>query len=441
MSHHAARSTSARLTRAAAALALTAAATGIAAQDAGGGRRGGDGNVPGQIVVKLKSTDLLPGLLAKYPVTVGSTLGKRPLYRLQVIGGADPATVIAGLKLETGVQLAESNPFHQAPEARKNVAWVIGTVDEYRAQWGPQAIRLPEAQVLSTGAGVRVAVIDTGADLQHPALAGRLLPGHDFVDGDDDPSEVGTVVDKGFGHGTHVAGLIALAAPDAKIMPLRVLDPSGAGDLWSIAQALLFAVDPDGNPSTDDGAHVINLSLGTLSKTSLFETLSQIISCEDPKRTPTRDLSDPGYDDDRTRCKTVPGAIVVAAAGNDGSTRTKEYPAAESSGGLLSVAASNATRHIAGFSNSGGWIEIVAPGDGITSAVPGGYATWSGTSMATPLVTGTAALLRALDLTSRPKDLGPRIQRMTVNLCGTSLRQIDAVAVLTNVSPADQPCP
>jgi subtilisin family serine protease len=338
--------------------------------------------------------------------------------------------------------VAEPNSLHQAPEARKNVAWAIGTEVDYREQWAPQAMKLPQAQAISTGAGVRVAVLDTGAELNHPALAGRLMPGRDFVDDDNDPSEVGGIANKGYGHGTHVAGLIALSAPGAKIMPLRVLDPDGMGDVWTLAEALVYAVDPDGNPNTDDGAHVINMSLGTLSKTQIFDVLSQIISCEDGSRRATRDTSDPGYNDDRSRCKTQPGAIVVVAAGNDASSTAKEYPAAESANGLLSVAASDSTRHIAGFSNFGGWIESVAPGDHITSAVPGGgYGTWSGTSMASPLAAGTAALLRALDLTARPKDLVPRIEKTEGKLCGTQLRQIDALAVLQNVTPPDQPCP
>jgi subtilisin family serine protease len=287
-----------------------------------------------------------------------------------------------------------------------------------------------------------VAVLDTGADLTHPALAGRLLPGWDFVDGDADPTEMGSEANHGYGHGTHVAGLVALAAPGAKIMPLRVLNPDGAGDVWTLAEALIYAVDPDGNPATDDGAHVINMSLGTLSKTQLFETLSQILSCEDPRRGKLYDLSDRGYDGDKARCKTNPGAIVVVAAGNDGSTTAKEYPAAESANGLLSVAASDVNRHLATFSNSGGWIDAAAPGDAITSAVPGGYGTWSGTSMAAPLAAGTAALLRSLDLTARPKDLVPQMVKNTVNLCGTvKLRQIDALGALLNVTPADQPCP
>ena len=76
------------------------------------------------------------------------------------------------------------------------------------------------------------------------------------MDGDNDPSEVGVYgLDPEFGHGTHVAGLVALAAPGSRIMPVRVLDPRGMGNSWVLAEALAFAIDPDGDPNTNDGAN------------------------------------------------------------------------------------------------------------------------------------------------------------------------------------------
>src|SRR6185295_13063961 len=109
-----------------------------------------------------------------------------------------------------------------------------------------------------------VAVLDSGVDLSHPALAAHLIAGYDFVDGDADPQEAPG--GSGVGHGTHVAGLIALAAPEARIMPVRVLDAEGAGDMWRLARALVWASDPDGDPATPDGADVINLSLTTFNR-------------------------------------------------------------------------------------------------------------------------------------------------------------------------------
>jgi subtilisin family serine protease len=408
----------------------------------GGGGGGGDPGLNGEILLKLQSTAQLQPLLAKYSLTLKATLGARPLYRVQVPAGDSEAAIATALLLEPGVQIAEPNAVNQEPEARKNQVWAIGTQTDYQVQWGPAAMRLPEAQALSSGAGVRVAVLDTGVDFSHPALAGRLLPGRDFVDGDDDASEGGVPGDAAYGHGTHVAGLIALAAPGAKILPVRVLDAKGGGHMWAVAQAILYAVDPDGNPDTDDGAHVINLSLGSLSRSEIFDTIELLASCEGARRGGAVDIGDPGYANDRRRCQKLAGAVVLAAAGNDASSKTKQFPAAQSVKGLVSVAASDASHQVAGFSNSGNWIQVAAPGDHVTSSIPGGgYATWSGTSMAAPLVAGAVALYRALDFKTRPQDVVTRIEKATSLLCGTKLRQVDAVALVNGSSGADPACP
>ena len=410
----------------------------------GGGISGSsDPDMPGEVLVKLKTTDALTPLLAKYPLTLVSRFGARPIYRLKVIGAARVKDVLAALALEPDVMLAETNPTQRAPEARKNVAWTIGTAQAYATQWAPHTLRLAEAQRLSTGAGVRVAVLDTGVDPTHPLLAGRLLPGFDFVDFDTDPSEVGSPHNGAYGHGTHVAGLVAMVAPDARIMPLRVLDPDGMGNAWVLAEALLYAVDPDGNPATDDGAHVISMSLGSLARTRLIDTITQIVGCTAPlPNDPAGDLSDAGYDDDKARCAAGHGAVVIAAAGNEASSNVKEYPAAEGIYGLLALAASNSSARLASFSNTGSWIGLAAPGESITSSVPGGgYGTWSGTSMAAPLAAGTAALVRSLDPAMTPGDVVRRLRRASAMLCGTQLRQVDAAAAVTNVVPPAITCP
>lgn len=414
-------------------LAAVLLATGLNAHAAKGGEA-----LPGEVLVKLRTTAALGPLLAKYQLNLIDGFGARPIYRLGVNGIATVHDTIAALRAEVDVLIAEPNFVHESPEARKNVVWAIGTPQEFAAQWAPQAMRLPEAHRVSTGAGVRVAVLDTGVDRQHPLLAGRLLPGFDFVDFDNDPSEA-SQAGVAFGHGTHVAGLVAMVAPGAQIMPLRVLDAAGQGNAWVLAEAMLHAVDPDGNPNTNDGAQVINLSLGSLSRTHIFDTVAQLVTCAVPDAIePADDLSDPGYDGDEARCSTFGGAVVVAAAGNDASDNVREYPAAEGAYGLLAVAASNAESRLAAFTNYGSWIHLAAPGDRITSSVPGGgYGTWSGTSMAAPLVAGTAALVRSLDRTLSADGVARRIARHTRALCRSALRQLDAAAALLDqVSPA-----
>lgn len=401
-----------------------------------------DQAVFGEVLVKLRGTADLQPLLARYPLTLVSQFGARPIYRLKVVGAATVNDVLAGLGLEPGVMLAEANASHASPEARRNVPWAIGTATEYTAQWAPQAMRLTQAQGLSSGAGIRVAVLDTGIDASHPMLAGRLLPGFDFVDFDTDPSEVPGGAS--YGHGTHVAGLVAMAAPGAAIVPLRVLDADGVGNAWVLAEALLHAVDPDRNPATDDGAQVINLSLGSLNRTKLLGTIQLIATCGAPVLgDPVADLSDPGYADDKARCASVStGAVVVVAAGNDGSRSTKQYPAAESVYGVIPVGATGSNGALAAFSNYGNWIDVTAPGAGITSlAAGGGYATWSGTSMAAPLVAGTVALLRSREPALTPRAAAERIRKSAAEVCGkVSQVQVNAMAALTDRLSAPLTC-
>lgn len=410
---------------------LTAAAAAVQAS-------GGEAAAPGEVLVQLRSGAALPRVLRSYRLTLLDRFGARPIFRLKVIGNASVPATVEAMSLDADVLVAEPNYEHQAPESRKNNVWAVGKAQAYAVQWAPAAMHLREAQALSTGAGVKVAVLDTGVDARHPALAGRVLPGFDFVDFDADASERGSSADAGWGHGTHVAGLVALAAPGARILPLRVLDAQGRGNAWVLSEALLHAVDPDGNPATDDGAQVVTMSLGSLGRTRLFDAVSTLVSCTIPALPEAgADFSDAGYNADRQRCAASRGALMVAAAGNEGSRSVREYPAAESAYGKLAVGASTAGRTLAGFSNSGSWVDLAAPGEAITSTLPGGgYGTWSGTSMATPLVAGTAALLRSREPALTARQVQRRLTGSTTALCGTWLRQVDALAALRNATPA-----
>lgn len=416
------------------------------------------GEAPADFVVQLRPGTAVETLAAAQGLTVVDRFGSRPIYRLRAPATANAADVLASLHQHPGVRFAELNASTDAPESRRNSAWTIGgDSGVYAAQWAPQALRLSSAHTTSVGAGVRVAVLDTGADLVHPALvgrwardaAGRVL-GRDFVDDDANPSEVGSRADLGFGHGTHVAGLVALAAPGARILPARVLDRHGVGNAWVLAEAMGWALDPDGDMTTDDGAHVINLSLGSTARTALLKTVTDLATCEFDD---DDDFKDPGFDADRARCAAGWTAVVLAAAGNSGSDTELLFPAAEGVKGSLSIAASTAQRQMASFSNFGSWINIAAPGELVVSTVPGGgYATWSGTSMAAPLAAGVAALVLSTPAKDgdpsrsalrqwRPEDVAKRLTDRSAYLCGTSLRQIDAVAAMLDVQAPDVPCP
>lgn len=401
-----------------------------------------DPEVAGQILLRLRSAADLPALLARYPVALQSRFGARPIYRLSVVGQASVRDVIAALVVEPAVLNAEPNALHGTPEARVNIAWSLGTEADFANQWAPQALHLSQAHALSQGAGVRVAVLDTGVDATHPLLASRVVSGYDFVDDKVGASEVPGSVS--YGHGTHVAGLIAMAAPAATILPLRVLDTQGQGNAWVIAEAMLHAVDPDRNPATPDGAQVINLSLGTMNRTELLDAVIRLVGCDVAALTdPLGGFTDPGYNGDRERCATTGGALVVAAAGNDASRRAKQYPAAEGAYALLPITASTAANRLAAFANHGSWVDLAAPGDEITSSVPGGeYRTWSGTSMAAPLASAVAALVIAQDHGIVARDVARRLETTSVALCGTNAqRRIDAATALGLQTARTATCP
>lgn len=437
--------------------------------DSGGTTGGGNpaGPPPAaatEVVVQLRSGASVDALAAAYGLQVLDQFGRRPIWRLGLPAQASVDATVDALTRDARVLAAEPNVESEAPETsrrNRNDPWAIGgDAGSYATQWAPSALRLSQAHALSQGTGVRVAVLDTGVDLDHPALAARLqrdgagnVLGRDFVDDDAVADEGGGRADLGWGHGTHVAGLVALAAPQARLMPVRVLDPAGQGNAWVLAEALLWAVDPDGNPASDDGAHVVNLSLGTTRPTNLLRKAIALASC-DFDDDDDEDLRDPGFDDDRARCTARHGAVVMAAAGNGGSATEQLYPAAEGAEGSLAVTASTETRRLASFANRGSWVEVAAPGELIISTVPdGGYGVWSGSSMAAPLAAGSAALLLATPAPSGdpmlptprqwlPTEVAKRVYDRTSQLCGgVSLRQIDAYAALTDTSAPDPSCP
>lgn len=383
-----------------------------------------DAYEPGEIVVKLVQAGDLADVAAAFGLAPEplAQFGARPIYRLRILDGVLPPDKAEALANDSRVLYAEPNFVQQAPEGQQRVSWARGgTSTDYATQWAGDYMGLAAAHTVARGAGVRVAVLDTGIDPLHPAFAGRLLAGYDFVDMDNDPSEAGTAgADPIFGHGTHVAGLVALAAPDALILPVRVLDRDGAGNIWVLAEALAYAVDPDGDPTTDDGVDVINLSLSTQRRTRLIEEIARDVICaDDDDDDDADDAGDAGdgtaqalADLDDDDCLAYPGrtTVVVAAAGNRAST-TPEYPAAEAIPGLLAVAANSADGSLAAFSNHGVWVSVTAPGDAIVSSVPdASYGTWSGTSMAAPLIAGQAALLRSAEAALSAPQIAARIQ-------------------------------
>ncbi|WP_280146855.1 S8 family peptidase [Priestia megaterium] len=230
-------------------------------------------------------------------------------------------------------------------------------------QYGPQKVQAPDAWDVTTSNGnIKIAIIDTGVQLNHPELAIKLWPGYNFVEGNLNPND-------GNGHGTHVAGIagaltenslgIAGIAPSASIIPVRALDNSRNGTLSNIANAITY--------STNAGAKVINLSLGSSQGSITLENAVNYAWNQ--------------------------GVVIVAAAGNEASN-TLTYPAAYQN--VIAVASTDINDQKSDFSNYGTWVEVSAPGSNILSTYTGSYYAYlSGTSMASPHVAGLAALLAA----------------------------------------------
>ncbi len=369
-------------------VALALAWLGVIATPASAGKNdlvpvGGDPLAANRLVVKIKTGGnfTIDDVTAEYPVEVSSVLlASGGLYFVRATDpkvASDPKKLTElAKKIEhsSAVRYAEADLVTSLVDTRYH-AWPKGDPTDAGepADWTDQAtsedLDLPAAHAISTGAGVTVAVLDTGTDPTHPALSGRVAGGYDYIDDDNDPNEMAGqldsnnngIVDEAYGHGTFVAGLVSMVAPDASIMPMRVLDSDGSGSIFLVAQAIVDAVD--------HGAGVINVSMGTAQKLS-----SKVI--EDAVK----------YAKDRN-------VMLVAAAGNDASN-VRQYPAQDKD--VLSVTSVDDADQLSIFACWGDWVDVAAPGDRVLGPVPGGrYAWWAGTSMATPQVAGQVALIRS----------------------------------------------
>jgi thermitase len=300
-------------------------------------------------------------LEARTGLTVLDVAPYHGFARLAVPAGQEQAE-IARLSALPWIDYAEPNYIAYAADTTPN--------DPYFSwQWNMQRVNAPAAWDLTMGSdSIVVAVVDSGIDLNHPEFAGRILEGYDYVRRDSEPNDE-------FDHGTHVSGIIAAATNNAigvaglassvKILPLKVLDNTGTGYISDIALAILDAADY--------GAPIINLSLQALvSSTTLYNAVV--------------------YARDR-------GCLEVAAAGNYGDDGNPAvYPGDYSE--VFTVAASDYFDNWATYSNYNDHVDLAAPGGTSSTQIwstvrvsKGSYGYLYGTSMATPMVSGAAALV------------------------------------------------
>jgi len=379
---------------------------------------------PGRILVKFSQGVTVAGAegtLQQHGATYVRTLYDSSVQLWAVPEGSELSTASL-LSADPTVEYAEPNYRFYAFDKVPNDP-------SFNVQWAHALIHSQGAWDNTTGSVTEIiAIIDTGIDEAHPDLAGKIVAGWDYVDNDSDPHDLN-------GHGTHVAGIAAamtnngegVAGMDwsARIMPIRVLDDVGSGYSADVAEGIRWACN--------HGARVLNLSLGGPADETLLGAVDDAYAA---------------------------GCLVVAAMGNEGSA-TPKYPAAYDH--VLAVAATGPSDTRALYSNYGAHCDVAAPGgtanhdpNGIYSTMPTGdaymitefgfspnYDYVSGTSQATPYVSGLAALLWTLQPSLTPDQVQSTIQSTAMDLGAAGwdayygYGRIDALAaVCTFVPPA-----
>jgi subtilisin family serine protease len=234
---------------------------------------------------------------------------------------------------------------------------------DFSSQWHLNTIQATTAWGLTTGAtSIPIAIIDSGIESTHPDLSLKVLAGWSFLTGTSNTSDT-------MGHGTAVSGTAAASTDNSlgvagvawgnPVMPLVVVDSTGSASYSNIASAITYAAD--------HGARVINISIaGTMASSTLQSAVDYAWN---------------------------KGVVIVAAAGNSSSS-SPNYPAACNN--VIAVSATTSSDALSSYSNYGSWIDLSAPGDSIlTTMTGGGYGAWQGTSFASPVVAGVAALVLA----------------------------------------------
>jgi hypothetical protein len=353
---------------------------------------------PARVLVRFRPATTAAeraGLFHAVGATEIGTIPDLHVHVLAVPHGAEQH-VADTLARSSGVAFAER-------DSQVSAADVVPNDPYWANQWGPKKIGSPTGWSTATGSSsVVVAVLDTGLNATLPEFAGRVLPGYNFV-----ANSTGTSDDNS--HGTAVTGIalaqgkngsgIAGMCWTCSILPVKVLGSDGTGTASTIASGVTWAAD--------HGARVINLSLGSTSSSS---TEASAVSYAQSK-----------------------GALVVAAAGNNSSS-SPFFPAAYP--GVLSVAASDQYDGLYSYSDFGAWVDVAAPGSNYSVWPSGSCYNFGGTSSATPLVTGLAALLLSAKPTASATDVAAAITYSADPLAAgvVATGRVDAAKALASFS-------
>lgn len=316
--------------------------------------------IPGEFIVKFR-TQSRSGL-SRLGLTQKQAIGRTGAMLVTTTSRADTQTILKQLQADPNVVYAEPNCVETTLEDGPNDP-------DYAKQYAPQITQAPKGWAINAGnPDVLVAVVDTGIDYKHPDLAAKLAKGWNIIANNDQVTD-------GHGHGTHCSGILgaltdngvgmAGIAPKNRIFGVKVLSDEGSGTTADVCNGIMKAADM--------GAKVISMSLGGSGGQQAKQDAVNYALAKD--------------------------VVVVAAMGNDG-RETKTFPGA--CDGVIGVGSTDQADKRSSFSNFGSWISVTAPGSKIWSTLPTGgsqmgtgYGFASGTSMATPAVSGVAALVRS----------------------------------------------
>lgn len=374
---------------------------------------------PAEIIIKFRETPAASQKIAAMQATGGGWAAMRHLGRnthVLRLAANVPARGAAGLRMAEQLATLRADPTVEYAEPNylgefADLPTPVATPNDpaFASAWWLTTVGAQQTWAVSSGSGVKVAVVDTGTDLDHPDLQANLLPGYNFGDGNGTPQDQ-------LGHGTRVTGIIAGIrgnavgasglAPLVKVVPVKInVGASGTFDSATLAQSIDYA--------TAQGVQVINLSLTVDQDT---QTVTQAIQ----------------------RAQAA-GIVVVAATGNEGGP--VDFPATLPN--VIAVAATNQDGTLASYSSTGPAVTLAAPGTGIYTTLLGGSTGvgGNGTSYSAPIVAAAVANMLAIDARLTPARLITLLQSTTKPVQGTpqSYGILDAgsclLALLPNLTP------